>query len=324
MDLLERLEFVETVTRGYKFNERAKQQTTVRPRPTLAQHFPLADLTLQAFREDCESELLHLKPTKDEDGTSEPIDYKETDRTTRWRREVARLNAWLQAAPISIPGNVRSIALDREGQPVELYRRNLHRVFNNGSWQDGGRLFGGFWMTMRREDRFRLLRIAGEPVANVDFSSLFPRLAYVRADQPQPEGDIYDIGGDGSCRDGWKKLMNALLFAEGRLGNWPEGTSKLLPGMKLAEAISAIKTKHAPIAFLLERGLGYQLMHLESQLLITIVTALFNQGIPALPLHDSVLTGRSHAERAKAVMESIFMHHTGAARAFVKVQESPI
>jgi hypothetical protein len=54
---------------------------------------------------------------------------------------------------------------------------------------------------MRREDRFRLLRICtaahpeGEPIANVDFSQLFPRLAYHLIKQEPPDGDLYDLGG---------------------------------------------------------------------------------------------------------------------------------
>ena len=63
--------------------------------------------------------------------------------------------------------------------------------------------------------------------------------------------------------------------------------------------LEAIKRKHAPIAKLFERGLGFQLMRHESDLLVSVVTALFKNGITALPLHDSVLVARSHAERRK-------------------------
>jgi hypothetical protein len=41
-------------------------------------------------------------------------------------------------------------------------------------------------MNMPREDRFRLIRIGGERIANVDYGQLFPRLAYVRAQAAQP------------------------------------------------------------------------------------------------------------------------------------------
>jgi hypothetical protein len=159
-----------------------------------------------------------------------------------------------------------------------------------------------------------------EPVVNVDFGSLFPRLAYVRACEAQPKGDLYDITGDGSYRDGWKQLINALLFAERPLKQWPRDTREKLPDdVTLREAVTSIKAKHAPISHLFEHGLGFQLMRIESDMLIAVVTALFRQGITALPLHDSVLVARSHSEAAKSVMDAAFRQHTGSTRATVKI-----
>lgn len=177
---------------------------------------------------------------------------------------------------------------------------------------------------MERAERFRTIKIAGEEIANVDYSSLFPRLAYARAQSKQPNGDLYDVTGDGTCRDGWKVLISAMLFARKPLGGWPTDAREEFPsGMKLRDAIEAIKRKHAPIAKLFERGLGFQLMRHKSDLLVSVVTALFKNGITALPLHDSVLVARSHAEKAKTFMEQEFMHCTGSARAFVKVDIKP-
>lgn len=326
VDLLRRFGFAEKVTHGYRFSKDAKLPTTIRPTLTFKKRMQLAGLTWEAFRQEPAPELLILKPTKGHDGRAEPLDYKETKRTTQLRREIARLNTWLRDAPICIVDQTpATIILDRDGQPIEPYRRNLRRIFNNADWQQGGRLFGGFWETMERTARFRLLRVMGEPVVNVDFGSLFPRLAYVRARETQPEGDLYDISGDGSCRDGWKQLISALLFAERPLKQWPHDTREKLPdGISLREAVTAIKAKHAPIARLLEHGLGFELMRIESDMLIAIVTALFKQGIPALPLHDSVLTARSHGAAAKKVMEVVFRRHTGSTRATVKIDFGPI
>jgi len=76
--------------------------------------------------------------------------------------------------------------------------------------------------------------------------------------------DLYDISGDGTCRDGWKKLINALLFASKPLSAWPNDTRDEFPrGTKLKAAIGAIKLKHAAIAPLFEHGLGYELMRRE-------------------------------------------------------------
>ncbi len=214
--------------------------------------------------------------------------------------------------------------LDRDGQPIDPQRRTLRRIFNNSNWEHGGRIWGGFWMNMERAERFKRIRIGHEPVANVDFSSLCPRLAYVRADAEQPSGDVYDVGGDGTCRDGWKKMINALLFAEKPLKQWPKDTRREFPiGTKINEAIAAIKRKHSAIAVLLEQGIGFQLMRIEADMLISVVRQLFKAGIAALPLHDSVLVARSHSRLAKRYMEAEFKRQTGASRAFVKIHETP-
>ena len=98
-----------------------------------------------------------------------------------------------------------------------------------------------------------------------------------------------------------------MLFARKPLGGWPTDAREEFPsGMKLRDAVEAIKRKHAPIAKLFEQGLGFQLMRHESDLLVSVVTALFKNGITALPLHNSVLVARSHSEMAKTFMEQEF------------------
>lgn len=325
IDLLIKLDLIAQISRGYRIPGVARQTTTIRPRRAFLDIFAIENLTQQSFQLAEEPELLILRPAKDQDGRADPLNYRETKRTRQWRGEVARLNAWLRKAPIEVEGAGPTVGLDRDGQPIEPYRRCLRRIFNNADWQQGGRLFGGFWMTMEREERFTRLRIAGEPIANVDFSSLFPCLAYARTGTPPPETDLYDIAGDGSCRDGWKTLVNALLFATRPLKQWPAGTRALFgEGTTLRDAIGAIKARHAPIAHLFERGLGFELMRHESDMLIAIVTVLFKQGITALPLHDSVLVARLQACAAKAIMEQEFERRTRAGRATVKIDLGPI
>jgi hypothetical protein len=327
LDLLQSLELITQVTKGYRYSKRASQPTTVRPNEAVSHYLPLGSTPWDWFRYEKEPEVIILKKTKDidNDDASPLINYTDTHRTKQWRQEIKVINTWLTEAPITIVEDAqRPLSLDKFGQPVEPYRRPLRRVFNNGSWNAGGRLYGSFWMTMERDERFRAIRIEDEEIANVDYSSLYPRLAYVRAGADQHEGDIYDVTGDGSCRDGWKTLINALLFTNRPLRNWPKDTLQAFPpGTRLRDAIAAIKQRHAPIAKLFGQGLGYELMRHESGMLVSVVTALFKHGITALPLHDSVLVARSHAETAKRYMVDEFQHRTGLPRAFVKIDYGP-
>jgi hypothetical protein len=239
------------------------------------------------------------------------------------RGQVARINNWLALADIELLDGPGSPSIGEDGLIIALYRRSLHRIFNNGSWQAGGRLWGGFWMSMKRHDRSRI-RINGEPITDVDYRQLYPVLAYARAQTEPPEGDLYDTAGDRSSRDGWKILINALLFAEKQLGNWPEQARKYFPdGTKLKEAIKQIERKHPAIAHLFGSGVGFQLMRIESDILIAVIGHLFKNGITALPLHDAVLVAESCAEAAKEAMEYELAFRTGFRRATVKIQVRP-
>jgi hypothetical protein len=92
--------------------------------------------------------------------------------------------------------------------------------------------------------------------------------------------------------------------------------------MKLNQAMALLKDKHPPIAHLFGTGVGFELMFMESEILIAVITHLFKNGIPALPLHDAVLVAKSQAKAAKAAMEYAFRSSTGQRRAFVKVEFS--
>lgn len=265
-----------------------------------------------------------MKEGKDDDGRAATIAFGETANTRQLAGQMRRINEFLHSADIEVTGQNTGLSLGKDGQVIAPYRRSLRRIFNNANWQHGGRLAGGFWMGMERAERFERIRIDGERIADVDYRQLFPRLAYVRAGRPQPEGDIYNVAGDGSGRDGWKRLMNAMLFADGPLRNWPEGTLQHFPsGTKLREAIEMLAEHHAPIADLFGTGLGFQLMRIESDMLIGVITHLASLGVTALPLHDAVLVAESKADVAADAMQAAFSMGTGSSCAIVSIEFCP-
>ncbi|WP_247970878.1 hypothetical protein [Bradyrhizobium sp. 195] len=294
----------------------------IRPSAALAQHLPLAPADWRSVKQIDDRALIILKEGKDDDGRAAPIAFRETANTRQLAGQMRRINKFLHSADIEATGQNTGLSLGKDGQVIAPYRRSLRRIFNNANWQHGGRLAGGFWMGMERVQRFERIRIDGERIADVDYRQLFPRLAYVRAGQPQPEGDdLYDVAGDGSGRDGWKRLMNAMLFADGRLRNWPEGTLQHFPsGTRLRDAIELLAKHHAPIADLFGTGLGFQLMRIESDMLIGIITHLASIGVAALPLHDAVLVAESKADVAADAMQAAFSMGTGSSCAIVSIE----
>jgi len=322
LNLMERLKLLRRIRTGFRVSKTIKALSLVETTTGLGEHFP--KVTLESFRREQEPEVLILKESKDDDEKAALVNYSDSQKTRRLRNQMKRLNEWLINADIELTGSHTSARLGRDGEVIAAYRRTLRRTFNNRSWLQGGRLSGGFWMTMPRKDRFQRIRIGGKPVADVDYQQLFPRLAYARAQAAQPTGDLYDVTGDGTGRDGWKLLLNALLFTRGTLKRWPRDCSPLLPGLNLKQAVALLKEKHAPISHLFGTGIGFELMFMESEMLIAVVTHLFERDIPALPLHDAVLVAMPHLQAAKAAMEYAFCSRTGQPRAFVKIDFSPV
>jgi hypothetical protein len=91
------------------------------------------------------------------------------------RGDIRRINAWLERASITF--------VDDGAEPVDVHDRILRRLFVipegdplGQRFDLSGRLFGGFWQGLQRQRRSGI-RIDGEPVATLDYSSMFARLA---------------------------------------------------------------------------------------------------------------------------------------------------
>jgi hypothetical protein len=331
IDLLERLGLVKRV-KGYPY----RGPTTVQPTPKLKRFLPLGEADWSVLRLEENFEPVVLK-SRDSDSESD-LDVAEIrgerspreEWTSRIIADMQAINSAILSAAIECTGSATVHISERPGAAmasiVTLHHRTLRRIFN-GTWDQGGRLFGGFWQTMPRADRYRAVTIGGERTALVDYGQLFLRIAYAEAGVEPPPGDLYDvIGRDALGRD-WKrirearkKLVNALFFRKTPLGQWPGATlgeiSKMrnaFPlGTKPREAISAIKRKHAPIADWFEHGHGLRMMRKESDLIVAVTLTLFRQGAVALPIHDAVLVRESDSAAAKAVMEDEARSMTGA------------
>ena len=318
IELMVAMDLIAEGRRGYRISARSKMPSLVEPLERIADYLPLSPPDWRAIHQIDDPLLVILKEGKGEDGHAAALSYRETAQSKKFANQVRSINKFLREANVEIAGQEDSgLSLGKDGQIVASYRRSLRRIFNNGTWQHGGRLAGGFWMSMERAERGRI-RIDGERIANVDYRQLFPRLAYVRAGEAQPEGDIYNVAGDGTGRDGWKKLMNAMLFTDGPLRNWPEDTRQHFPAVtKLRSAIEMLETKHASIKHLFGAGLGFQLMRIESDMLIEVITYLAQARVTALPLHDAVLVAESKADVAARAMQAIFERGTNSPCAIV-------
>ncbi|KQW21048.1 hypothetical protein ASC80_12945 [Afipia sp. Root123D2] len=235
----------------------------------------------------------------------EPIDYEDTDETRRFREEMTRLNKFLGTAKFNF--------LDDDGPPVLTSHRDLVRYFKLNHADDkpnfdlGGRLFNGWWQGLS-SDRRSHIRIRNEPVADLDFSAAFLRLAHIEAGVIASDGDLYaNVPGiDGQqYRAGLKKIINSMFFRDTPLIRIPSDAKPLLPrGITGKEIREAILSAFPAIRHVFESGIGLRLMFRESQVMVRSLSRLMDLHVPAMCMHDGLMVQRSKADIAAREMAS--------------------
>jgi hypothetical protein len=320
--------------------------SSIAPTSWFAERVRELGITLDDFGRDQREEVLLLTrnigtraaPTKDR------VEYKDTAETIALRNEVRKLNAFLVVANIEfVPDGLLP--------QVDAHERLLTRRFvllkgdKGPRWDRGGRLFGdSFWLTLASWRRANI-RIDGEPVADLDFSSMFARLAYAHLGVETPSGDLYAVPGMEGYRSGVKLAFNILLFdGKGQRKKWPEvmgiglgddADAKRDPNSRAAQRDGllpagwddpkrlrdAILEKHPALRKAFGRGLGYGLMFTESQVLIGVLLELMRRGLVALPMHDGLLCAQSRKEEVAEVMRKKAIEITGAV---LPVEEKPV
>lgn len=145
----------------------------------------------------------------------------------------------------------------------------------------------------------------------LDYGQVGPRILYGMADHQPPTDDLYAMHGYNQKRDGIKKVMSAMIFAEERLERFPKGTRTLFrKGDKIGEVVEAIEAKHLLIKDRFHKGLGHDAQFIESNILVDVLLDLRARGIVALPIHDAVMVPASKVSMAEEVMLRVFNAHT--------------
>ena len=281
------------------------RQTRLSAGPRLVSRLEKFAITQADIKRDPNEEVLHLRAKKVRDDRSGAlIDYTDTEDTQKMRSDLRAINAALANADIS--------CLLEE---VDTQYRRLLRIFNNGDFDQGGRLYGGFWQAMTSSDRLENILIDDEEVVELDFGQMGLMLLYALEGETPPAGDLYDLtefGIPASARPGIKKVVQSAINASKPLKRMPKGARKTIPSsISLARVMSAIRAKHGAVAQKFYGGVGMQLMRLESDILVEVLLAANREGIVALPVHDAVLVRTSHQDRAVEIMIKVFQDHTG-------------
>lgn len=247
------------------------------------------------------------------------VDYAETEEAALLRSEVDRINAYLASA---------DIAFVCDGGPVVdvrdrwVNRRFVVREDERESFTRCGRLFGGFFQNLPKERR-KSIRINGEPVVTLDYSSAFARIALAEHGEA-PEGDLYAIPGTETLtRSQIKAAMSAFFFASPGMTTWPrdfqefgangeDPISGIPPEWSPKTLKAAILASYPSLGPAFAEGAGDRLMLRESQIMVRLLLSLSEAGLVGLPVHDALIVPRSQALRIAEQMGTISLYLAGA------------
>jgi hypothetical protein len=255
-------------------------------------------------------ETIILKSPKDDQGKKDLLDYEDTACTISMRDNLKLINQnigkhWIDIKitdeqfrelqeKIYIRATSTKTNYNRKS-PVDFTRTNLVRIFNNDSFEDGGRFYRGWWQEILSDYR-KYITIDGQDTVEIDYSAMHFYIMYAEQGLSIPTGDPYTF--DGYNRKDIKIALNIAINAESekagviaiKNGIWPE---KSYADVKAI--LELIIERHNPIASYFFSGKGVRLQYLDSKVAEIVMLNLLNVNqIVALPVHDSFIVIKEH------------------------------
>jgi hypothetical protein len=311
VDLLQRLKVALLEEEKAEAIAGASRSSVIRPGKRLVELISEQELSLDDLQEEFSGEIIVLKRAKDpEDYRDEGglVEYDDDGTTIGLREQLSEINSWISAAELSFDHT----SVPWPHTDVDISNRRLRRVFTQGRFDSGGRLFGGFWQAQRKHERCMGLSIDREPAVELDYGQVGPRILYGMAGLQPPAGDLYDIPGYQQQRAGIKRVMSAMIFAGKRLNKFPRGTKALFRSAdKIGEVVEAIEQRHPLLKGMFFRGLGHEAQFIESEIMIKVLMTLKDRNVVALPIHDAIMIPASAETHATEIMLSVFHEKAG-------------
>lgn len=238
-------------------------------------------------------------------GKALPIDRSDP-KPLMIKEQVDRLNAFF--ATVVIDGGLH---------------QGFHRIFGNGDhpkfdWDMGGRLYslGGGYQSLPSAERANM-RLNGEPVVELDIKAshltIIKALLGLHDDQSGYEvaglpravvkAWVTMCLGYGDFHSRWSETAISNLAAQG---------IDLKRDYPLLEVRDRLQRELPIIGKALAEGIGWaRLQFIESCAIIDTVDKLARTGIPALPVHDSLIIPFSATESATRVLYNEFRKYVG-------------
>ena len=276
------------------------------------------------------------------------IEYKDTHHIKAMRKLVNDYNELLRKTFIDIQEyNIPRIELKekkerrKRNKPVFVnithHDKFIRRIFNNSTWDDGGRFYGGWWQRIDGSHR-KGIRFNNNPTVEIDYSSLHVILAYAHENLDYWENtdkDPYDIPVRGvnnpeHIRDIAKSFFLLAFNASDETALYKAFRSELdydkypysFPDKVLAELLENIKLTHPDVADMICTGAGLMLMNIDSKIAEYIIRDFVKTDTPILTVHDSFIVPIGEEDRLDNLMKDAFNEVTKKHKVKVKFNQN--
>ena len=264
------------------------------------------------------AETIRMRSKKDTNKKRTLIPYNDTPNVKAQRQVLKQYNAFMAEQDIQIPtpdGFMRDVFITR-------------RTFTDESWQLGGRLFGGGFQQLSKEDRKRIT-INGETVVELDIKSCHATMAFAHVGidwYAHSNQDLYSrLEKNNWPRDVVKKAFNIMMNASNRssaIGSLLDQQRKsgflmdsgMVPFKKWStDLVQSIYVAYPELESVFFAELGNHFMNKEGNICMAITEWALKKDMPILTIHDSFICASQYKQNLEKITRLCFSEATGAA-----------
>ena len=260
-----------------------------------------------------------------------PIKYRSNKEVLQWRSNLERINKRFSETRIALEmdDNLYQVLAERLNQQrdrVDFFpdftHTSLHRVFNNSSFDQGGRFYGGWWQSIPREFR-KYITINHKPTEEVDYSGHHLRILYAKEEKELTRYP-YEVDDDSrNTEDLIKDRKDATLIMLNCNNRIKAFNTIKSEGIKQAQFImDEIIERHDPIKDQFFTGIGNSLMKEDSIIAEEVMLEMLKLNHIVLPVHDSFIVRNSATFELKPIMEKVFAKHYKNNKTILKTKDT--
>ena len=312
MDALESLGLIEAKLGVHDKGGVHSRQSRIMATDMLMELVNKFGLKIEHFKQSQEPEVILLKGAKSRYGDKPLVDYVDTVATNTHRQVLRQINLRLAETEITLCTRGLDAASVTGLHVYDVTKKKLVRIFNNGSFEQGGRFYRGWWQEIPSRYR-QLVRIDGKRTVEMDYSAIHFTLLYAEKGLPVPTTDLYLV--DDVERSVAKAILNIALNASSLKSAVGAVKKKLLPESTEEVIEKTIKTcidTHKAISEFFFTGKGLHLQYVDSQIAEDVMINMWeNWGEVVLPVHDSFIVRRGLWAQLDKQMHESFKRITG-------------